>query len=872
MLFQQIKKTLIVILIAFATFSNNSCEQNSKSKSPKNIKVEQKFKKIKELAKYRDSELFDVFNTSLTDEETSALKFLYANMPLSDLADYSGDYYLQHIKTTFKSRNEVDWGKTISENIFNNFVLPHRVNNENLDTARTVFFNELKSRVKGLSMYDAALEVNHWCHEKVEYRPADIRTSAPLATVKTAYGRCGEESTFAVAALRSVCIPARQVYSPRWAHSDDNHAWVEVWIDGVWKFLGACEPEPILNLGWFNESASRAMYVRSRVYGKYHDKNEANSVISQYDDVNVIETYAKTFKQFVKVVDTKGNPVPNVNVEYKLYNYAEFYPLTVKTTNKNGMSYLITGFGELLIWARTTNDYGFEKVVIGEKDTVTITLSNPEFKNTHWEMTPPAASDFVQVNITEKQKAENAKRLMYEDSVRNNYVSSFISEKEFLKTVNDKKLWKYVKGSRGNYNEIIGFIDKNRDSKWVDPLLGVIASKDLRDTKAAILNDHFISSTKYADKYSSEVFTRYILNPRIANEMMVAYREFLSERIKPIFNNDVKNIIEWIKENIAINNEAQFYSLPITPIGVYNLRVADSKSRDIFFVAVCRTFGIPARLEPGTFKPQYFSENSWIDVYFDGKPIEYEKFEVSFEVKNKNLKFTPQYYHQFTLARFQDNHFETLDFGEYVDIDKIEDFKLRDGLYRLITSNRLSSGKILIDMKFFNITHDTIIGLEFPEHKIKTEILGHLDRANLSQLIYKNDKRAKVMQERAQTLQENSNIIVVIFDTNKEPSKHTLTDIQKIKKDFDKLNNTIVFVAQKKNLTATFKVEDYPNLPFRTVFVTSEKEPNDLLKISLNKKGKETLPEIFIVNTKGEIIFHTKGYQVGIGSKILELL
>lgn len=81
-------------------------------------------------------------------------------------------------------------------------------------------------------MYDAVLEVNHWCHEKVIYTPTDIRTSAPMATVKTAYGRCGEESTFLVAALRAVGIPARQVYTPRWAHTDDNHAWVEAWVDG----------------------------------------------------------------------------------------------------------------------------------------------------------------------------------------------------------------------------------------------------------------------------------------------------------------------------------------------------------------------------------------------------------------------------------------------------------------------------------------------------------------------------------------------------------------------------------------------------------------------------------------------------------------
>ena len=86
-------------------------------------------------------------------------------------------------------------------------------------------------------MHDAVLETNHWCHEKATYTPSDSRTSSPLATIKTAYGRCGEESTLLVAALRAIGIPARQVYTPRWAHTDDNHAWVEAWVDGKWYFL-----------------------------------------------------------------------------------------------------------------------------------------------------------------------------------------------------------------------------------------------------------------------------------------------------------------------------------------------------------------------------------------------------------------------------------------------------------------------------------------------------------------------------------------------------------------------------------------------------------------------------------------------------------
>ena len=160
----------------------------------------------------------------MSDQEREALTFLYAYMPLGDITDYCGQFYLDNIRSSFKAKKEMSWGDSIPEEIFRHFVLPVRVNNETLDSSRIVFYRELRDRVKGLSLYNAVLEVNHWCHEKVIYTPSDSRTSSPLASVKTAFGRCGEESTFTVAALRSVGIPARQVYTPRWAHTDDNHA------------------------------------------------------------------------------------------------------------------------------------------------------------------------------------------------------------------------------------------------------------------------------------------------------------------------------------------------------------------------------------------------------------------------------------------------------------------------------------------------------------------------------------------------------------------------------------------------------------------------------------------------------------------------
>ena len=75
-------------------------------------------------------DLFRIFTTSLTAEEREALMFLYAYMPIGDITDYSGNYYLMNVRYALKARQEMPWGNRIPEREFRHFVLPVRVNNE----------------------------------------------------------------------------------------------------------------------------------------------------------------------------------------------------------------------------------------------------------------------------------------------------------------------------------------------------------------------------------------------------------------------------------------------------------------------------------------------------------------------------------------------------------------------------------------------------------------------------------------------------------------------------------------------------------------------------------------------------------------------
>ena len=139
--------TGLSLMLSFTSCTNN---KHLISDAAERNAVQQDFETRR--SKLSHGDLFQVFEQPMSDEQREALTFLYAYMPLGDITDYSGEYYLENIDYSLKAREEMPWGKTIPEREFRHFVLPVRVNNENLDDSRKVFYEELKDRVKGLRM------------------------------------------------------------------------------------------------------------------------------------------------------------------------------------------------------------------------------------------------------------------------------------------------------------------------------------------------------------------------------------------------------------------------------------------------------------------------------------------------------------------------------------------------------------------------------------------------------------------------------------------------------------------------------------------------------------------------------------------------
>jgi len=842
-------------------------------------KVDACFKIQKELAKNRSAQLFKVFDQDLTLKEKEALRFLYAYMPLSDLADYDGEFYLKNIRTSLAARDTFSWGKIVPEDIFRHFVLPVRVNNENLDSARWVFFDELKERIKNLSMKDAALEVNHWCHEKVTYRGTDIRTSSPLATVKTAYGRCGEESTFTVAALRSVGIPARQCYTPRWAHGDDNHAWVEVWIEGKWHYIGACEPEPDLDMAWFTGPAKRAMLVNTNVFGDYEGSEDILVKDVRYTKINVLSNYTETKRIYIQVLDSLKRPVDSVTVEFQLYNYAEFYPLTKSFTDKNGICSFLTGLGDLLVWAAKNNFFGYQKVTVKNTDTAMIILSQQAGKeySANFDFVPPPEIKIESV-VSDSLKQKNAERFKFEDRIRANYELTFIDSAKTCRLasnlkINGDTLWVILQKARGNYREIIDFISlvPEDQKKWIFPLLFNISEKDLRDINPDVLTDNLpVSNSDGPVIKDVNIFSQSVLSPRIDNEFLKPFKGYFRTKFDRPFieesRKDPRKIIEWIKTNIRIYNDANYGRSPITPIGVYELKISDAHSRDIFFVAVCRSFGIPSRLEPATKTPQYMLNNKWIDVWFTRQPdMITDKGNLILE-NDMNNDRKPEYYIHFTVEKFTNGFYRSLDYENDPVMKTFPcSLQINTGAYLMVTGNRIAGGTVLSKLNFFTVepgkTKEMVISLR--KNPVQEEIFGKLNMESFLKSI-KGQKPLNVKPEKG--------MIIAWLDPLTEPSRHFIADLIAKNKEFNKWNGTILLFFSNEKEKSDFILKNGSSLPGFISYQVTTPEARELFKKSVSKSLAHLLPIVAYINMKSEITYLSEGYRIGTGDDLLKFI
>ncbi|WP_028609420.1 transglutaminase domain-containing protein [Paenibacillus harenae] len=849
--------------------------------------IERKFQEKQQIAQTRAHELFDIFREELTAEETWALKYLYAYMPVNDLADYDGPLFLSHVRRTLDIRGKVPWGRRVPDYLFLHFVLPYRVNTENIEDSRGLLYNELAERTAHLPMADAILETNYWCHEKATYTGSDLRTVSPLTMLRSARGRCGEESTLAVAALRSIGIPARQVYTPRWAHCDDNHAWVEAWADGSWHYIGACEPEPRLNQGWFSPPARRAMLINTRIFANYPGPEDITFEGGWFTEINLLEGYAPTRTVAVLVMDERNRPVSGADVYFELYNYAELFPIAELPTDSRGEASFKTGFGDLVVRAVKDGRWGEIKINAEDRGPIEIVLDQarqPEGTADIDMVPPPERNGDSAEPLAEELLQQHNKRLEKGTRLRASFENTFMDETQAADLAQAAglpadRVWEVLRKARGNDRELAAFLKERSGEygEWPLRLLESLNAKDLIDTFRPALDDHLTGSMALIGELAEDIFIRYVLCPRVLYEMIVPYKQFFQAAFTGAevasFKEAPAELARRLETGFSLWEDLPNLKGKGNPAGTYKLGKGDRLSLYILFVAACRSLGIPARLHPSEQKPQYLADGAWRDAIFaDGSEDRTEKKEngrLLLIRDDRPAAGTPaaSYSENFTFARLESGIYKTLVYPYGESDVYAEPFELKPGSYRLTTGVRLKDGTARVRLSYFTVRSGelTAIPLTYRESSVDIPVLGAMKRNDLFRL---PDGSFRTLGDLAGT----DGAVVAWIEPEREPTKHLIREMTELAGPFKDLGAPILLVAGDSEWSASFDPSAYSGLPPCVQWVRDSSDAALSAFMSNQAAAEAGFPHLVVLDSQDRIRYAASGYKIGTGKEALHIL
>ncbi|QSX05373.1 transglutaminase domain-containing protein [Sedimentibacter sp. zth1] len=639
---------------------------------------------------------------------------------------------VSHVNHIYNVVNSIEYCKSLPLNIIFDYILPYRINDEDFKLYSPLLYKELENEIDEKSIVNTAINTNYWCYSKATYHQADDRTQNALTTIKSGFGRCGEESVLLVSALRSIGIPSRQCYSPFWAHCDDNHAWVEIFTGNKWEFLGACEPEEKLNIGWFNNAASRAGIIRHRVFGFNNCSlnSDENHIFTTKTSTDI---YIHTKKVTIKVLDGT-NVASYAKVGMYTINYCIPSLILEKTANDKGIVEFEVGMGEYLFFSSVKNKYDIKALNENDIELILDLSKCPnslEFNLIPFEGTFSSVNDIVSDNHIKRLKNLLLKRESLHNS-SNHSTNKYIN----LAQLNSEELEKFL-----NCTSLTTQIKNN--------ILDTLTQKDFTDITYEVLMDMSLSYV-YKDKFSSNIFLKYILPLRVGNEPLYVQRAFIRAFFKDKKINSPIQVYNYLISKCTFMDSYNYVGLIGDIKAVLKYNIVTKNSLPIHVVQICRALGIPARLNSSDGSMEYFDGD-----YFK-KIIQENLSKSSLVITNTSAEQLTNGVN-FTICKLEDGYFSQLKFDTISNYET--NYSLSSGLYAVSQSARQIDGSNIGSIKFINLTHNDTnhVSLNSPINNTKQKLKSVPIPKNLDIT--------------------NSRTILAYIENESEPTEHFLNEL-----------------------------------------------------------------------------------------------
>lgn len=681
-------------------------------------------------------------------EERPLLAYYYATLPLTDVGDYSPAYFLSVARQALAVREEFPWCQALAEHRFLKDVAYPRVNTEELAPCRELFHDALAPRVRGLSLEEAILEVNRWCAEEATYRSTDGRTASPLQVYQRGFGRCGEESTFLVTALRSVGIAARQVYVPWWSHCDDNHAWVEAFDGQGWRYLGACEPEPQLDRGWFTHAAARAVMVHTRAFVQ-GSREEVAFLFPETDPVdwdiqegvaveNITARYGDTKRLTVQVAGPDGAPAAGAWVSLSVLNMAAPREIARRQADSQGRVTLGLGKGSVLAtaWDEASPDLLAECLLAPEDTQAALVLGQGLAAAGEWDFLPPADAGLTVPALSPSQEEARRACLDRAAALREEKRLAREEARPAPPTGEGARVWQSL-------------TEKDREGELSPQLL-----------------EDALTAFAWEGQYPAAAFQEGLLSPRVALEVLTPWRRLLEGRFSPqereAARQEPSRLWQWAQAAAPVDKDC-YAALWGTPQGMLQVGASTSQGQQVLFCAACRALGIPAKLVDGV--PQVWRGDGFSPLWGQeptaALTVTAPAGQEALEAQN------------YTLSRREAGGYLPLTTGA-VPAGESRQLLLPPGAYRLWTVNRLPGGGLLARWEDFSLAPSAAreVALAFREGDIQ----DMLERCPLPGFTLAGEDGA--LWEGKELLEKAPLSVLCFLEVNREPTEHLLGELR----------------------------------------------------------------------------------------------
>lgn len=620
-----------------------------------------------------------------TGDCRTLLELTLGTLPAVDLAQVDFDTWVDYAKHALFLRETSPYCKDVPEDIFLHDVFYPRINNEDIVSCRSFLYNLAWPAVEGNSPKVAALAANRWCAGEMTYESTDDRTINPITAYRCGLGRCGEESTFCVSVMRSLGIPARQIYAPWWSHCDDNHAWVEVYADGDWYYLGACEPEPVLNRGWFNSASSRAMAICSRRFFDYRGEGLSEEKLLGRAGCCEMDNQTHRYGQTAILRVQIPNPGENAWVRVYVLNMASLMEIAALQPDAEGWVTLELGQGSCVVEARRDEKFTWAFVTLQKPVTLVLhpDCTEPKREIRDMDFMAPAARGGGAL-LTEEQSVRREKEQREAETARRQKKTA-----QHVPQTGNSEADLLLTQAGDNAQDLIPVLKQEGGFA----LMQGLAPKDWRDVQPQVL-EAFLKKAPQVEKI------------RIGWEKLTDWIDAVKTQVPEGVQKDPEKLWTWICDNFPERDCRWYPSLWADPKSTLRLGAADEKARRVLFVAVLRLNGIPARLNPVSGKPQYL----------DGKKFRQPGRENFAGLTLLGLEDS-RYGIGWSLSRWEQG-------WKRLDLDNTGTYTLPVGIYQLMSSTRLPNGNQLARMQVFSLEHDMQIRAE--KRKAKPEqLLAH---------------------------------------------------------------------------------------------------------------------------------------------------